>query len=459
MIIKQFYDAELAQASYALFSNNEIVIIDPARNPEQYYEFADTHQGVITAVIETHPHADFVSSHLQIHQDTNATIYTSRFTGALYPHKTFDSGDYLRIGNITLQAFNTPGHSPDSICILVIDALGESRAIFTGDTLFAGGVGRPDLREKTGKLKANRVEAACQLYKSTREVLMTLPETVDVFPAHGAGSLCGKHICEESVTTIGKELAENPYLQPMPEEEFVDMVLEDQLYAPKYFPATVELNRRGATSYEEAIAAVPQVRKAIMLHSRPAIVDARPAESFRKRHAKGAINIPTDRTFASWLGTIIAPDEAFYLVAENHNMLKNVIRMAAKIGYEHNIVAAFENYEFLERSLLVSAMPVAHSPSIHINTLLINTSAYTIVDVRSKEEVRKDGTVFYNAIHIPLPELEQKACLIDTDKPVVVHCSHGYRSAIAASILQTLLAETTIYDLGKSISSLNMQLS
>jgi hydroxyacylglutathione hydrolase len=290
-------------------------------------------------------------------------------------------------------------------------------------------------------------------------VLMTLPETVDVFPAHGAGSLCGKHICEESVTTIGKELAENPYLQPMPEEEFVDMVLEDQLYAPKYFPATVELNRRGATSYEEAIAAVPQVRKAIMLHSRPAIVDARPAESFRKRHAKGAINIPTDRTFASWLGTIIAPDEAFYLVAENHNMLKNVIRMAAKIGYEHNIVAAFENYEFLERSLLVSAMPVAHSPSIHINTLLINTSAYTIVDVRSKEEVRKDGTVFYNAIHIPLPELEQKACLIDTDKPVVVHCSHGYRSAIAASILQTLLAETTIYDLGKSISSLNMQLS
>ncbi|MCX7877679.1 MAG: MBL fold metallo-hydrolase, partial [Ignavibacteria bacterium] len=192
MVIKQFEDKNLAHYSYAVYSKGEVALIDPARDVSQYYEFAGSLNGKITVVIETHPHADFVSSHLEIHKTTGATIYVSELVGAEYPHQSFDEGDAIILGDITLKAINTPGHSPDSISIVVIDEKGKPYAVFTGDTLFIGDCGRPDLREKAGAITAKREELARQMYYSLRNKLMTLPDDVLVYPAHGAGSLCGK---------------------------------------------------------------------------------------------------------------------------------------------------------------------------------------------------------------------------------------------------------------------------
>ena len=190
--IQQFYDKGLAHASYAVRCGRQVVIIDPSRDPQPYYDFADEHEANIIAVIETHPHADFVSSHLEIAQETEAIIYCSKLVGAKYPHKNFDDGDRIKIGKIELHAINTPGHSPDSISILLLDELAQSRAVFTGDTLFVGDVGRPDLREDEAVGGHKREELATQLYQSTRNKLMTLPGSTKVYPAHGPGSLCGK---------------------------------------------------------------------------------------------------------------------------------------------------------------------------------------------------------------------------------------------------------------------------
>jgi hydroxyacylglutathione hydrolase len=175
MIVHQFYDKGLAHASYAIIRSGKMVVIDPARNPQPYYDFATLHNADITGVIETHPHADFVSSHLEIHQTTGAVIYVSKLAGAEYPHESFDDGDVIKLDDIKLKAINTPGHSPDSICILLEDEKGKDCAVFTGDTLFAGDVGRPDLRENAGNITAKKEELARQMYHSTREKLMILP--------------------------------------------------------------------------------------------------------------------------------------------------------------------------------------------------------------------------------------------------------------------------------------------
>ena len=201
MEIKQFEDKNLAHYSYAVISNGEVALIDPARNPQPYYDFAKQHNAKITAVIETHPHADFISSHLEIHSATNATIYVSKLLGAEYPHQTFDDGDAIVLGTITLKALNTPGHSPDSISIVAIDESGKQQAVFTGDSLFIGDCGRPDLREQAGAITAARADLAKQMFHSLRNKLMTLPDDVLVYSGHGPE------------TTIGEERRTNPFLK------------------------------------------------------------------------------------------------------------------------------------------------------------------------------------------------------------------------------------------------------
>lgn len=220
MKVEQFYDKGLAHASYAILSENQIALIDPARDPKPYFDFASANSARIVAVIETHPHADFISSHKEVAATTGAKLYASKLMGADYPHQTFDDGDVLKIGKVELQALNTPGHSPDSISILLKDEQGQKYAVFTGDTLFIGDVGRPDLREKVGNLTAKREELARQMYHSTRNKLMTLPEETIVYPSHGPGSLCGKSLGPELQSTIGKQIKENYALQPMSEDRF-----------------------------------------------------------------------------------------------------------------------------------------------------------------------------------------------------------------------------------------------
>lgn len=443
MKIEQFEDKGLAHFSYAVLSEcaREIVLIDPARDPQPYYDYAQAHDANIVAVIETHPHADFVSSHLEIAQTTGAVIRVSKLLGADYAHEAFDEGDSFASGKLTFRALNTPGHSPDSISI-VLSREGRDVAVFTGDTLFVGDVGRPDLREKAGNLTARREELAKQLYHSLREKLLPLAATVLVYPAHGAGSLCGKATSGANSSSIGAEKAGNPMLRPLSEEDFVKELLTDQPFIPKYFGHDVALNKAGAPAYAPSVRQVPRLAAGAALAAGVVVVDARPEAEFKKGHVAGAINIQQGGKFETWLGSIVGPEEAFYLIAADAATLENLIQKTAKIGYEPLITGALVGTPATE--VTMAALDVA--------AFRQHPERYTIVDIRNPVEHR-DEPIFAGSLSIPLPELRERAGEIPTGKPVVVHCAGGYRSAAGSSMVAAALPGTEVLDLGEAVKS------
>lgn len=446
MNIQQFEDKGLAHFSYAVLSErtNEVVLVDPARNPQPYYDFAKAYGAKVVGVIETHPHADFVSSHLEIHKTTGATIYVSGMVGADYPHQAFDEGDVIELGEVKLKALHTPGHSPDGISI-VAEEEGKDKAVFTGDTLFIGDVGRPDLREKAGKMVAQREELARQMYHSTRNKLMKLDDDVVVFPAHGAGTLCGKSLSDAQSSTIGAEKTGNYALQPMTEEDFVKILLEDQPFIPKYFGYDVALNKQGAPSFQTSVKKVKKLDKNHEPEKGNVVVDGRPKEQFKNGHIPGAINIQEGDKFETWLGSIVGPDEKYYLVAATEEALDELIIKASKIGYELNIAGAFV-YDLQGGRV---------SETFNRKSFTAGQDDFTIVDIRNSSETRAEG-FFDNAITIPLPELRERAKEIPTDKPVVVHCAGGYRSAAGSSILERILP-VKVMDMGEAVNELKNQ--
>ena len=438
--IKQFYDTGLAHASYAVVSEGLMAVIDPARDPKPYLNYADEQGAKIIAVIETHSHADFVSSHLELHKKTGATIYASKKTEALYPHEAFDEGKEVTVGRVKLKALNTPGHSADSISVLLIDEDGRQHSLFSGDTLFVGDVGRPDLREEGNDATTRREHLARQMYQSTREVIMALDRDVMVYPAHGAGSLCGKNLSSELTSTIGKELESNTSLKPMEESAFVEKLLADQPFIPKYFKNSVQLNKQGAPDYQESISKVPRLTADEPLEAGVLIVDSRDQLKFKNKHIKGSLNLMEGGKFETWLGSIVGPDEPFYLIAEDEQTLDSLIRKTAKIGYEANIKGAMVNLspgQEHERMLILEHFKAA-------------PQNYTIVDVRNESEV-KEGKIFEHAVAIPLHQLRERASEVALEKPIVVHCAAGYRSAAAYSILINEVSSNQIYDLGEAI--------
>ena len=442
MRIEQFEDKGLAHYSYALLSENtgEIVLVDPARNPKPYFEYAEANKAKIVGVIETHPHADFVSSHLEIHARTGATIYVSKLVQADYPHEAFDEGAAITLGDTRLKALNTPGHSPDSISI-VVEKDGKDYAVFTGDTLFIGDVGRPDLRESAGNNTAKREELAKQMYHSTREKLMKLDDEVVVYPAHGAGTLCGKALSEANSSTIGVEKRSNYALRDMTEEEFVQLLVEDQPFTPKYFGYNVALNKKGAPAYDESLKEIKWFDADFRPGAQEMVVDARDQKTFKKGHFSNALNIQNGNKFETWLGSIIGPDETFYLTAASKDTLNELISKAAKIGYERNIKGVF---------VIEGDAPV-FSPEIDLEDFRKHQENYTILDIRNTSEV-KSGSIFEKAIHIPLHALRERAQEVPSGKTVVVHCAGGYRSAAGSSILESALPGTQVLDLSEAIS-------
>lgn len=440
MVINQFYDKGLAHASYAVIRTGKMIVIDPGRDPQPYYDFAILHEADIVGVIETHPHADFVSSHLEIHQTTGATLYVSKLTGAAYPHEGFDDGDSIELDDIKLKAINTPGHSPDSICILLQNEYGNDVAIFTGDTLFVGDVGRPDLREDVGNITAKKEELARQMYHSTREKLMHLPKDVAVYPAHGPGSLCGKNMSPDLHSTIGRELRENYALQLMDELQFVKTLITDQPFVPKYFGWDVEMNKNGAVSLDQSIRAVKKIAPDTPLEKNILVIDTRPKSDFIKGHLKGAINLQNAVKFETWLGSVVGPNEQFYLIADNDEELATVIKKTAKIGYEGNIKAG----------LLNPSNAHEKSAELDLSDFNLHSNQYTIIDARNWGEIN-DGMIFSNALTIPLPELRERIDEIPTDKPIVVHCAAGYRSAAATSIIAAKIRSVPVYDLSEAV--------
>ncbi|WP_035564036.1 MBL fold metallo-hydrolase [Hymenobacter sp. IS2118] len=443
MKIEQFDDKGLSHFSYAILSEcaREIVLIDPARNPQPYYDYAKQHDAKIVAVIETHPHADFVSAHLEIAQATGAVIRVSKLLGADYAHEAFDEGDSFTVGKLTFRALNTPGHSPDSISIVLAHE-GQDAAVFTGDTLFIGDVGRPDLREKAGNIQAKREELAAQLYHSLREKLMPLPAAVLVYPAHGAGSLCGKATSGANSSSIGAEKAGNPMLRAMSEADFIEELLADQPFIPKYFGYDVALNKAGAPAYAPSVQEVPRLAAGATLAAGAVVIDSRPETEFKKGYVAGAINIQQGGKFETWLGSIVGPEEPFYLLAADAATLEDLIQKTAKIGYEPLIKGA----------LVGTPATAATIPALDVAQFRQHPERYTIVDIRNPVEHR-DEPIFAGSLSIPLPELRERAQEIPTNKPVVVHCAGGYRSAAGSSILADALAGTQVMDLGEAVKS------
>jgi hydroxyacylglutathione hydrolase len=445
MKIEQFEDKNLAHYSYAILSesNREIVLIDPARDPKPYYDFAQKHEAQIIGVIETHPHADFVSSHLQIHQQKGAKIFASKLMNPEFSFIAFDEGAVIEIGKVKLKALNTPGHSPDSISV-VLEYDGQNKAVFTGDTLFIGDCGRPDLREQGENLDLKREELAKKMYSSLRDKLKSLDEDVIVYPAHGAGTLCGKELSKASSSTIGAEKATNWCLQEMPESEFINALTEDQPFIPKYFPYDVDLNKKGAPALEESLEKVvlgrkiDDLKRALELDKQLTVIDTRDSASYKKGHLKNSINIMDGEKFETWLGALVSPGHPFYLAGESKEALKLLIKRIAKIGYELFIREAF-----------VLDFGIETSTPLDFEAFKEHPSAYTIVDIRNKPEAESQPA-FEGSINIPLPELNKRFNEVPTDKPIVVHCAGGYRSAAGSSLLENKL-NVEVFDLSDRI--------
>ncbi|RYH72277.1 MBL fold metallo-hydrolase [Flavobacteriaceae bacterium 144Ye] len=442
MNITQFEDKPLAHYSYAIISDNKMAIVDPSRDPKPYYKLAEKENAKIVAVFETHPHADFVSSHFQIHKETGATIFVSKLVGANYPHKTFDDGDVFNLGSVQFSAINTPGHSPDSITIIAKN--NADYAMFSGDTLFIGDVGRPDLREKAGNMKAKREELAKSMYQTMQTKFNDLPDNTIVYPAHGAGSLCGKNMSKDASSTLGREREENWAFKNLSEDDFVNHILKDQPFIPSYFGYNVDINKVGAKDYEKAISEANFQFKADRFEDNALIIDVRNEADFKKNHLKGSINIMAkteNDKFETWLGSIVKPEEAFYLVLNSVEDKDEILHRIAKIGYEDQ----------LQGILTLDDSSFESTEKIDLSDFKNNPNQYTIIDIRNKSEV-EEGKFFENAISIPLNELRDSENQIPTDKPIVVHCAGGYRSAAGSSIISNLKNGAKVYDLSDAVS-------
>jgi glyoxylase-like metal-dependent hydrolase (beta-lactamase superfamily II)/rhodanese-related sulfurtransferase len=445
MDIEQFEDSDLAHYSYAISSEGLVALIDPARDPQPYYNLVEKLQARIVAVIETHPHADFVSSHLEIHRQTGAPIYCSSLTGAAYPSQPFEEGREIQLGDATLRALDTPGHSPDSISVVLSDTKDHDHAVFTGDCLFVGDCGRPDLREETGAIHRRREDLARQQYHSLRK-LLNLRDDVIVYPAHGSGSLCGRSLSTQKHSTIGAEKISNWSLQPITETDFIAGLLENQPFVPRYFSYNVEVNRKGAPDFKASIAQV-HVGDSIddagalkRLTPGITIVDTRPQQHYKQAHAENSINLQIGPKFETWLGSLLAPEEKFYLATGQRDEIPVLLGRIAKIGYEGFIQEAFV-LRYGDKTI----------PPLDLLAFKNDPDRFRIIDVRNPEE--RGNVWFDHTIAIPLPSLRDRIEEIPLDKPLVVHCATGYRSAAAASILSDILGnKADVFDLGSAIN-------
>jgi hydroxyacylglutathione hydrolase len=433
MEFKQFYLGCLAQASYLIGSEGEAAVVDPRRDVEEYVAFAEARSLAIRYVIETHLHADFVSGHVELARRTGATIVFGAQAEAEFPHHAVRDGDEIRLGHLRLRFLETPGHTPESVSILVFDPEHgpEPRLVFTGDTLFIGDVGRPDLAGARGHAPE---QMAGMLYDSLREKLLSLPDGVLVYPAHGAGSLCGRSISSDTMSTIGEQRRTNYALQPMPREHFVSMMTADLPEAPRYFAMDVALNRGGA----DPIAGRPQPPAlapsalAQALAEGAQVLDVRGAQAYGTSHVPGSVNVGLDGQFASWCGTLLDARRPVVLVTEDAAQVGEAALRLARVGFEsvagylEGGVAAWDREG---RSL----NRIAQWPVDALRAELQAARPVQVVDVRRPGEFATGHVP--GAVNLPLDRIEAEARRLDPERPTAVICAGGYRSSAAAGLL------------------------
>lgn len=437
IIIHQFEDNDLAHYSYAVRSGDHMIVVDPARDTTPYYEYARTHKATIVWVIETHPHADFASSHLEIAQTTWAIIYVSKLVWAEYEHTWFDDGDNITLWTATLRAINTPWHSPDSISIVVEDQKWKQVAVFTGDTLFVWDVWRADLRESVWNIQQQQTELAKAMFYSTREKLMKLQAQTVVLPAHWAWTLCGKWLSNDNYSTIEKEITSNPALQPMSEEEFIVYLTSEQPYIPKYFPISVLHNKKGNKSIEDAYKMIRTI-SINDVDPKKKVIDTRPSIEYLTHSLPWSINIPLDKQFPTIIGSFYSLDETVYFIVKTYKDFEYLQTYLAKIWYES----------------LSAGVVVLTEEALDPHTLSEHITAHDhcIVDVRSSNTV-KNNPIFADevSIRIPLFELEDRIDELPTNKVLVPFCGWTYQSAIALSIIKVWKPHSTVHKFGDAL--------
>ena len=438
MILQQFYLNCLAHASYVVAdqTTGKAIVVDPQRDIAIYLQFAAGHGLRIEHVVLTHLHADFLAGHLELREATGATIHLGRRAEAEYAFSPLGTGDAIDLGAVRVEAIETPGHTPESISLLVFDAASADvrpRAVLTGDTLFVGDVGRPDLRASLGWSASDLGD---HLYDSLHDKLMMLPDDTLVYPAHGAGSLCGKALSRETVSTIGEQRHVNYALQPMPKAAFVSLVTADQPDAPDYFTYDAVLNTRERPTLDAALArqlkplSLPDVLAAQEAGAQ--ILDTREPAMFAAGHMAGSLNIGLVGQYATWAGTLLSHERPIVIVADPGSERDSALRLG-RIGFDNvagylegGLGATAGRPELLRTTDRLSPEVLAAS--------LRAAAPPVVVDVRAageREVSRIDGS-----LHVPLSQLQRRLADIPRHQTLVVYCAGGYRSSIAASVLQ-----------------------
>ena len=432
MFFKQFYLGCLAHASYLIGSDGEAAVVDPRRDVDTYIDEAKERGFRIRHVIETHLHADFVSGHRELARRTGAKIYFGAKAGAEFDYVPVNDGDEIRMGDVVLRFLETPGHTPESVSILVVDRSVSDvpKAVLTGDTLFIGDVGRPDLLGS----KMSAQELAGMLYDSLHDKLLALPNSVEVYPAHGAGSLCGRNISSETSSTIGQQRQFNYALRPMPKEEFVRMMTTDLPEAPAYFSRDVAINRGGASELAE-LPDPPalEARDVEVLQKKGAIVlDTRPAAQYGAGHVPGSLHIGLSGQFASWAGALVSPGTPMLIVAEDEEQVREARLRLARVGLDN--VAGYLAGGILEWDR--AGLRLATLEQINVAELdeRLREGAVRVVDVRRPGEWQSGHIA--TALHLPLNDLAEKADDLSREEPLAVVCAGGFRSSIGTSLLE-----------------------
>ena len=430
MHVQQFYLGCLSHASYLVADEGECAIVDPQRDVQQYLDVARLEGLRIRWVIETHLHADFVSGHRELAALTGAEIVFGRRAGAEFPHRAVADGDELRVGGATLRILETPGHTPESICILVLDEKGVPRSVLTGDTLFIGDVGRPDL---AASKDVTPQDMAGQLHDSLQSKLLTLPDDVEVLPAHGAGSLCGRSMSTERTSTIGAQRRSNPMLQPMTRERFVELLTEDLPEQPRYFGMDARLNRRGPEPISERPAprALGAAEVAALQEQGCNVLDVRTASQYGAGHVPRSINIGLSGQFASWAGTLLRLDQPIVLVADSEDQAREAQLRLARVGLE-NVAGRLDGGVAAWTAAGRATAVTRQASAADVGRL----EHPRVLDVRRRRE-HVAGHV-PGAVNIPLDRLAEDAAGLERGGPLHVLCQSGYRSSAALGILEGL---------------------
>jgi len=440
MILKQFYLNCLAHASYLIGDEqtHTAAVVDPQRDIDQYLAFAAEHGLKIEHVFLTHLHADFIAGHLELRDRVGAKIYLGAAAKAEYPFVPLHDGDTVEFGRVRLKALETPGHTPESISLLVYNldrSATEAEAVLTGDTLFIGDVGRPDLRVALG-WSANDLGGL--LYDSLRDKLMALPDSAAVYPAHGAGSLCGKALSKETVSTIGEQRRSNYALQPMSKAQFIDLVTADQPEAPSYFTYDAVLNSRERPTLEQTLERVNALTldQLLALQSVGAqVLDTRDPAEFAAAHLTGSINVGLVGQYATWAGSVLTHEQPIVIIADPGREQEAAMRLG-RIGLDQ-VVGYLKDGLHSVRSrpdLMMSTERLSAQVAADRVADAAPDRAPVMVDVRGPGE--REQKRIAGSIGIPLMQLGKRLAELPADRPLLVYCAGGYRSSIAASLLQ-----------------------